>query len=136
MSDKINELREEFADYAHTAWSGWWHYLFGESILDKSTGKLTIPQWAVDRWELQAKTPYSDLTNTEKDSDREEANKILAILWRGEPRIDDTWLLVRLRQMGMQSLNSDDFVELERLLEQLAKTRHLLSPNDPCGGGS
>ncbi len=40
---------------------------------------LIIPEWAVDRWKKQAKTPYSDLTPSEMDSDRTEADKFLSV---------------------------------------------------------
>ena len=74
----MNELREELAEYAHTAWSGWMEYLFKQCII-KENGEVIIPQWAVERWNRQMNTSYEDLTEKEKDSDRKEADKMLTI---------------------------------------------------------
>jgi hypothetical protein len=76
MDDKVTD---ELANYAHAAWSGWIGYLFAKSIANED-GTITIPQWAVDRWNRQAKTPYADLPENEKDSDRDEARKMLAVI--------------------------------------------------------
>ncbi len=71
--------REELAAYAHEAWSGWMAYLFSKcSATDDGT--VVIPKWAVDRWQRQACTSYEDLSETEKASDRDEADKIRSIL--------------------------------------------------------
>ncbi|NOY58937.1 MAG: hypothetical protein GXO75_08395 [Calditrichaeota bacterium] len=74
-----NDLVETLADYAHRAWSGWMKYLFSKSKKN-SDGTVTIPKWAVKRWERQMNTLYSDLTEKEKDSDRAEANEIIGII--------------------------------------------------------
>lgn len=71
-------VREQLADYAHVAWSGWMKYLFGKSICN-SDGTVTIPKWAADRWSRQCNTDYEDLPEGEKESDRHEADRILAI---------------------------------------------------------
>jgi len=72
-------MREKLAEYAHEAWSGWMRYLFEKSERN-SDGTVTIPAWAVARWTRQMNTPYADLPENEKESDREEADKIIAIL--------------------------------------------------------
>jgi hypothetical protein len=71
-------LRERLADLAHRQWSGWMLYLFSKS--DKNPdGTVTIPVWAVDRWTRQMYTEYAELSEAEKDSDRAEADKFIAI---------------------------------------------------------
>jgi len=40
---------------------------------------LVIPKWAVDRWKRQMKTEYKYLSEGEKNSDREEAVKMMEI---------------------------------------------------------
>ena len=40
----------------------------------------SIPKWAVDRWKRQMQTPYNDLSEEEKESDRKEADGMIAIL--------------------------------------------------------
>lgn len=70
------ELRESLASYAHDAWSGWMSYLFGRSTRN-TDGTVTIPKWAVERWDRQVSTPYKDLSESEKESDRAEADKMI-----------------------------------------------------------
>jgi len=43
-------------------------------------GSLTIPAWAVLRWERQMNTVYTDLPESERESDRKEADTMLAIV--------------------------------------------------------
>lgn len=71
-------IRELLADYAHEAWSGWMRYLFTktETLPD---GSVIIPAWAVERWVRQMNTPYLKLPETEKESDRKEADKMMLL---------------------------------------------------------
>lgn len=90
----MDEVREQLADYAHEAWSGWMKYLFAKceyiEEMDDPRGALAIPAWAVERWMRQMQTRYADLPESEKASDRDEADKMLAIVgrlaWPIEPR--------------------------------------------------
>lgn len=69
-------MKEKLAAKAHEQWSGWMKYLFENSIKNYD-GTVTIPKWAVDRWNRQMNQTYSDLPEAEKDSDRREAEKVL-----------------------------------------------------------
>jgi len=77
---------EALAEYAHTAWSGWMDYMFSKMTLEHSimtsrdTGRLIMPEWAVERWQRQAATAYADLPENEKESDRDEARKMIAAI--------------------------------------------------------
>ena len=74
------DLREQLAAYAHdAAWSGWMSYMFGNGTFN-ADGTWTMPAWAVDRWMCQMTTLYADLTEQEKNSDRDEADKMLQII--------------------------------------------------------
>lgn len=83
-----DELIEALAAYAHEAWSGWMVYLFSQgnqrlrTIDGESSVVFELPAWAVERWQRQLKTPYADLPEAEKRSDRVEAAKMLAIVRR------------------------------------------------------
>lgn len=73
-------LREQLSENAHKSWAGWTDYLFSKCEVDeKHQGCLIIPKWAVERWKRQIKTDYSDLSLSEKNSDRKEADKIISI---------------------------------------------------------
>lgn len=73
------EIIEEHADFAHNAWSGWMEYLFSKSTSNED-GSETIPKELADRWKRQLKTDYEDLSEDEKESDRDEARKVLKIV--------------------------------------------------------
>lgn len=73
------ELREQLAALAHEQWSGWMRYLF-ELSYHHDDGAVIIPAVHVTRWMRQMATPYVQLSEREKDSDREEADKVLALI--------------------------------------------------------
>lgn len=70
---------EVLAAHCHKQWSGWMHYLFSQCVNNKD-GTYTIPKWGVERWLRQLRTSYEDLSEKEKESDREEARAILTEL--------------------------------------------------------
>ena len=72
-------MREKFAVLSHEQWAGWMDYLFSKGTFNKD-GTWTMPKWAVKRWKQQAKTPFSDLSHDEQESDRKEADKFLELL--------------------------------------------------------
>ena len=78
----MDNTREQLAEYAHEAWSGWMRHLFKMSS-NYPPGLVTIPAKLVMRWMRQMDTDYIDLLEEEKDSDRKEADKMLEIM-RGQ----------------------------------------------------
>jgi len=72
-----NTMREKLASLAHEMWSEWMKYLFSKCIQPTYTSTLIIPASAVNRWSRQMKTPYSELSEEEKESDRREADRML-----------------------------------------------------------
>ena len=84
MSEEKNypntKLFEELADIEHTRWCGWQKYLHslltkevrGENGKEFETGNMIMSKKSFDHWERQIKTPYCDLSEKEKDSDREQ----------------------------------------------------------------
>lgn len=80
----IRGRREALADLCHRQWSGWMEYLFSKCIRVENRAYMAIPVWAEGRWRRQASTKYDDLTSSEQDSDREEADKFIEILGAGK----------------------------------------------------
>jgi len=76
---KNNDLRENLAEYAHTAWSGWLKYMF-EKMTINDDGTATMPKWAVDRWAFQMNKNYDELPEEMKELDRQEADRMIAIV--------------------------------------------------------
>lgn len=79
MSGINTDIREALADLAHKQWSGWMDYLFSVSKYN-GDGSVTIPKYYVDRWKRQVNTDYRDLSEEEKESDRKEADRALAVI--------------------------------------------------------
>ena len=71
-------VRKKLADYAHMTWSGWMQYMFSKSAKN-SDGSITIPASLVERWTRQMNTPYAELPENEKESDRLEADRMIEI---------------------------------------------------------
>jgi len=65
------ELFERLASIEHERWADWQRYVHSKCVKNND-GTLTIPKWAVEQWERQINTPYSGLTEEEKDKDREQ----------------------------------------------------------------
>jgi len=72
-------LREDLSNLAHEQWSGWMKHLFKQSTKNED-GTVTIPQWAVEKWERQMNTPYGELSEQEQNLDRNEADRVLEII--------------------------------------------------------
>ena len=75
---KTTELRENLAAVAHIMWSGWMQYMFGKCEWPND-GTAVIPAHLVARWQRQKDTPYRRLSPQEQESDREQADKMLAV---------------------------------------------------------
>lgn len=74
-----SELNEQLASIQHKIWAHWMQYLFSVSIQNLD-GSITIPKDKVERWKRQASTSYESLPQDEKKSDKEQAEKVLALL--------------------------------------------------------
>jgi hypothetical protein len=73
------ELLEEVADMQHQIWAHWMTYLF--SRCPAVDGQVLIPASLVERWLRQINTPYSELTEIEKESDRQVAAEALSVVY-------------------------------------------------------
>src|SRR5690348_10698177 len=72
-------LVEALSAKEHESWSRWQSYLF--SCCERaSDGSMIIPSALVKRWQRQIDTPYAQLSEREKQSDRNEVAKILPII--------------------------------------------------------
>ncbi len=62
-------LREKLANLEHEQWSHWTKYML-DNLTDEN----------IKRWRKQIDTNYDDLSEKEKDSDREWADKVLKLV--------------------------------------------------------
>ena len=70
-----HEMREKIAEKEHEQWAYWAAYMLEHSSPEN-----------IKRWKLQIETPYSELSETEKNADRKWADKILALFPANETR--------------------------------------------------
>lgn len=73
------QVMEQLAAIEHERWSHWQRYLHSQ-CLPADDGSLIIPAELVARWTEQMSTAYADLTEAEKESDREQVRKYLPVL--------------------------------------------------------
>jgi len=79
MADQDPELLEQLASIEHERWSHWQRYMHAKAARNLD-GSLTIPADLVARWERLMETPYAQLTDEERESDREQVRRYLAIV--------------------------------------------------------
>jgi RyR domain len=75
----LDGLVERLAAIEHERWSHWQRYMHGKAT-KQPDGSLLVSPELVQQWERQLSTPYSDLTEKEKESDREQVRKYLPTL--------------------------------------------------------
>lgn len=73
------ELIEIVANVEHERWSHWQRYLHQQCV-QGADGSLVIPAELVTRWARQMDTSYAQLSEAEKESDREQAIEYLDAL--------------------------------------------------------
>lgn len=73
---KLGAAIDTLADIEHDRWSHWQKYMHtkGERQPD---GSLLIPADLGAQWDCQIQTPFAELTDDEKDSDRDQVRKYL-----------------------------------------------------------
>lgn len=79
----MNDLREKLVALEHDRWSRWEKYREKAAIGHHPSGEPNLK-----RWYRQREMSYEDLTEVEKDSDRAEADKTLAVV---APELDRLW---------------------------------------------
>lgn len=82
------KLREELANLCHEQWSGWMDYLFSKLTMD-SYGRPVMSVADFQRWHGQTETAYENLLPGEKESDRREADRFVAIIEKHMGEEDD-----------------------------------------------
>lgn len=85
----IEEFIEKGADLEHERWSGWQSYFFSKCQvkpqsqvggMDDRYVYFALPKDLYERWGRQMNTPYSELSEQEKESDRKEVRQYLPLI--------------------------------------------------------
>jgi hypothetical protein len=67
---------ERLAEIEHERWAHWQKYVH-DQCERREDGSMVIPAELAARWQAQIETPYADLSEQEKDSDREQVQRYL-----------------------------------------------------------
>jgi len=76
VAEALESILEELATIEHERWSTWQAHLHSQG-LRQPDGSLVLPAELVARWERQIRTPYDQLTDAEKESDRDQVRRYL-----------------------------------------------------------
>ena len=71
---------ERLAAIEHRRWAHWQRYMHSKGYRQPD-GSLHIPADLVARWERQTTTPYAELVEDEKVSDREQVRRYLPLFF-------------------------------------------------------
>lgn len=72
-------LLDQLAAAEHERWAHWQQFVH-EQCRPGPDGSLVIPAELVERWATQIATPFSALTEAEKESDRDQVRRYLPII--------------------------------------------------------
>lgn len=76
FDESLNGLMESLAAIEHERWAHWQRYMHDKGHI-QADGSLIIPKDLVRHWERLIATPYHDLTEKEKESDRDQVRRYL-----------------------------------------------------------
>lgn len=75
----LDELIEVLANIEHERWAHWQRYMHSK-CKRKNDGSLVIPPELVAQWERQIASAYNELSEGEKESDRDQVQRYLPIV--------------------------------------------------------
>lgn len=73
---RLDAAIDRLADIEHERWSHWQKYMHEKGVRQED-GSMVIPADLVAQWDKQIETPFAELSEDEKDSDREQVRKYL-----------------------------------------------------------
>jgi hypothetical protein len=79
LAGALAQLTEQLAAAEHERWAHWQRYVHSKG-LQQPDGSIVLPADLVSRWEQQIATQYAQLTEQEKESDRDQVRKYLPLI--------------------------------------------------------
>ncbi|MFT9113838.1 MAG: hypothetical protein ABF443_06970 [Acetobacter malorum] len=70
---------DTLAAVEHQRWAHWQRYMHNQGI-KLEDGALLLPADLVKRWERQMDTPFEELSEDEKDSDRDQVRQYISVI--------------------------------------------------------
>jgi len=79
IDNLLGGLMEQLAAVEHERWSHWQRYLHSKCVRQPD-GSLLLPADLVTQWEKQIDKKYAELSDQERESDREQVRKYLPLI--------------------------------------------------------
>ncbi|EKS71737.1 hypothetical protein [Caballeronia zhejiangensis] len=79
IANALNAIVEDLARIEHERWSHWQMYMHGKGSRQPD-GSLLLSHDLVEHWDRQIRTAYDDLTESEKEGDREQVRRYLPLI--------------------------------------------------------
>ena len=76
---EADEFVDRLAAIERERWAHWQQYLHGQ-CQRTDNGSLVIPVELAKRWSAQIETPYAQLSEAERESDREQVRRYLRLI--------------------------------------------------------
>lgn len=115
----LDELKEQLADIEHQRWADWQAYC--HKVLRENITSCPQMEVVLERWDRQIATDYKDLTEKEKDSDRDQVDRYWYLIAEytdrkvREARIDD------LESLSLISKKMDGVWIYDTIVSRLAQ---------------
>lgn len=75
----LNGIVDQLASIEHVRWSHWQRYMHSKGV-KQTDGSLVLSADLVQRWDRQASTAYENLSEEERQSDREQVVRYLPVI--------------------------------------------------------
>ncbi len=75
MNELKRQLKEQLADIEHQRWAHWQRYCHSKMQTQSSPHGVVLPFDLYEHWERQINTPYAELSDIERQSDREQVDR-------------------------------------------------------------
>jgi len=116
---KIDEIIEELADIEHQRWGDWYKWQRDNS---------NAPN--ISRWDRQSETNYKDLSEQEKERDREQVRRYLPLLRQALTDYKEETLKLIKEEITWANIEGDKTSRLTSLFNKIAENNREIAENE------
>lgn len=99
MEEWEKEFVERGAELEHIRWAKWQNYLHTFLVWNNDIQMWTLPHEKKEWWDSEIRTPYSMLTESQKESDRKETRQYIPLIRHTHTTAVNKALEEQLREM-------------------------------------
>lgn len=129
------QLIEQLADIEHQRWADWQKYMHTNGTPSLFGNNLVFDKETIERWEIQIKTPYSNLTEREKEEDRKQVLRYFPLISQAiseakEETRKECYTDLRKDLMSLDEARADERREVIDKVLELLSTLNVVNNND------